>query len=795
MRALPVFALGALLAIGAATVSASQIPNVTTTPSHTFTQTPSPTPTPTITPTQTPPPSGTPAPTPAPAASSQIFVNTTTAGDQFFPAVAIGADESFIVAWTSDAQDGDDSAVIARRFDKTGAPLGGEFQVNVSTTGFQYLPAIASDPAGNFVVVWTSSPAYGESDVFGRRYDAGGNALGGEFPVNTYTTDRQLLADVAMNADGFMVVWSSFGQDGDENGVYARRYASDGTPEGVEFQVNTYTTGYQSAPRVSMGTNRSVVVWQSQDQDGDGSGVYGQLYQPDGNPIGGEFAVNTLTTGSQVRPAVSMGDGGDFIVAWSDYDTGGSSVFARGFNAAGDALGPDFQVSANEAYPHPRVAKLDSLTGGFVVAWSGHAPGTPGSAPNGPPPQQTSIYAQRFDNAPFPTAQFYLLQQPPRRGSTFRVDTDAPFSTLAFPDVAIAPDGRFVVAWQSLHQDLSAHEIVARRFAFPEGGVLEVDQRASGGTSNLNGVLEPGERVTIDPSWTNSAPAAAPLTLTGNASNVTGPAGPTYTLDDGFADYGTIAEGATNDCFTATGNCYEVSVSETRPVQHWDATFDEALASPGPLGPLPPLSKTWALHVGGSFADVPQDAFYPFIENLFHNRVTGGGGCGAGLYCGEDGVLRQQMAVFLLKAAYGADFTPPSAAGDVFDDVPASSPFAPWIEELARIGVTAGCTSPPPPALPSYCPTNPVNRQQMAVFLMKTWLGTNFTPGSCTGIFDDVDCLTNPFAPWIELLAYYQIAGGCQAAPPLYCPTDATRRKQMAVFLVKTFGLQLYGPD
>ena len=213
------------------------------------------------------------------------------------------------------------------------------------------------------------------------------------------------------------------------------------------------------------------------------------------------------------------------------------------------------------------------------------------------------------------------------------------------------------------------------------------------------------------------------------------------------------------------------------------------------MGPLPPLSKTWALHVGGSFADVPQDAFYPFIENLFHNRVTAGGGCGPGLYCGEDGVLRQQMAVFLLKAAYGADFTPPAATGGVFDDVPASSPFAPWIEELARIEVTAGCTSPPPPALPSYCPTNPVNRQQMAVFLMKAWLGTNFTPGSCMGVFDDVDCLTNPFAPWIELLSYYQIAGGCQANPPLYCPTDATKRKQMAVFLVKTFGLQLYGAD
>src|SRR4030095_10979941 len=93
--------------------------------------------------------------------------------------------------------------------------------------------------------------------------------------------------------------------------------------------------------------------------------------------------------------------------------------------------------------------------------------------------------------------------------------------------------------------------------------------------------------------------------------------------------------------------CYEIPLSAPRPAPHWDATFDEHPASAGPPGTQ---TKTWALHVGGSFPDVPQDAFYPYIENLFHNGVTAGGGCGPGLYCGEDLVLRQQMAVFLLNA-------------------------------------------------------------------------------------------------------------------------------------------------
>jgi len=87
-----------------------------------------------------------------------------------------------------------------------------------------------------------------------------------------------------------------------------------------------------------------------------------------------------------------------------------------------------------------------------------------------------------------------------------------------------------------------------------------------------------------------------------------------------------------------------------------------------------------------------------------------------------------------------------------------------------------------------------VNRQQMAVFLLKTLYGSNFSPGPCQGLFDDVPC-SNAFATFIESLSASGIAAGCQADPPLYCPVDSTRRKQMAAFLVKTFGLELYGPD
>ena len=159
-----------------------------------------------------------------------------------------------------------------------------------------------------------------------------------------------------------------------------------------------------------------------------------------------------------------MGDGGDFIVAWSS-DTGASACSPGDWTRSETRWARTSQVSANEAYPGPRVAKLDSWTGGFVVAWPGHPPGTPGSAPNGPPPQQTSIYAQRFETRRSPPPSSTSCSSLRAADSTFRVDMDVPFSTLAYPDVAIAPDGP-----SSSHgphrQDSSADEIFARRFDF-----------------------------------------------------------------------------------------------------------------------------------------------------------------------------------------------------------------------------------------------------------------------------------------------------------------------------------------
>jgi hypothetical protein len=315
--------------------------------------------------------------------------------------------------------------------------------------------------------------------------------------------------------------------------------------------------------------------------------------------------------------------------------------------------------------------------------------------------------------------------------------------------------------------------------AIPSPAPMSVDSHGSGATSNLNGVLEPGETVLVAPSWNNTTTVG--LTFSGAASNLTGPAGPSYSIEDASADYGTVESGAITDCYDATPahDCYLMTVAGARPATHWDATFDESLSLP--------YLKNWKLHVGDSFTDVPtSQQFYVFIENILHNGITGG--CGAGIFCPTDPVTRAQMAVFLLKSKHGNAFVPPPCTG-IFGDVPCPSQFANWVEELYAESITAGCSTSPL----LYCPNDTVTRQQMAVFLLKALNGSGYVPPACTGIFGDVSC-PSQFANWVENLYNRQITAGCSTNPLLYCPVAPNTRGQMAVFLVKTFGLQLYGP-
>jgi hypothetical protein len=116
---------------------------------------------------------------------------------------------------------------------------------------------------------------------------------------------------------------------------------------------------------------------------------------------------------------------------------------------------------------------------------------------------------------------------------------------------------------------------------------------------------------------------------------------------------------------------------------------------------------------GTRFDDVlAANPFASWIEAFAAAGITGG--CGARSFCPDSPVSREQMAVFLMRAMLGAGYFPPPATG-IFSDVPASSPFAPFIEALAARGITGGCGGG------KFCPLTWVSRAQMAVFLVRTF--------------------------------------------------------------------------
>ncbi|MFC1849893.1 hypothetical protein ACFL27_06760 [candidate division CSSED10-310 bacterium] len=120
------------------------------------------------------------------------------------------------------------------------------------------------------------------------------------------------------------------------------------TQASADFQVNTYTTDYQSSPALGVDSNGNfVVVWTSNGSNyGDlsDSSIQGQRFTSNGSFINSQFQVNTYTTGSQSGCDVGIDNEGDFVVVWHDLN-GNYSIQAQRFASDGSYSGSQFQVN------------------------------------------------------------------------------------------------------------------------------------------------------------------------------------------------------------------------------------------------------------------------------------------------------------------------------------------------------------------------------------------------------------------------------------------------------------------
>ena len=331
--------------------------------------------------------------------NGELRVNTYTDSNQSSPSVTELSDGGFVVTWQSEGsqagigQDGDYNGIYGQRYDANGAAVGNEFLINTTTIGPQSIPSVTAITGGGFIVTWKNGSfnTTGNANIDGQLFDASGNKVGIEFQVAALSVGRGYPSVSGLSDGGFVVVWDGSGPDPYD--VLGQRFDASGTNAGSVFQINSFTDGSQLEPSVA-GLNGGgfVVAWASDSnppQDGDQRGVFAQQFDANGQPVGGEFLVNTTTESNQGDPSVAALSDGGFIIIWHHYgsESALNGIYGQRYDASGNPIEPEIRISTYTE-GNQRVPAVAGLSdGGFVVNWI--SDGQDGSL--------WGVYGRRFD--------------------------------------------------------------------------------------------------------------------------------------------------------------------------------------------------------------------------------------------------------------------------------------------------------------------------------------------------------------------------------------------------------------
>lgn len=359
-------------------------------------------------------------------------------------------------------------------------PAEGETLVN-TPPGNQYTQSpqsVASDPNGDYVVVWTSSEV-GREGVYAKLYQviwtddpilgrqstkavvpAIDPATGlpwpnGEIRVSSEATAE--FASVARDGDGdFVVTWAQRDPDATGNktdwNIYARRYTAAGQPLGDAFRVNSQSRdpglrfSVQRNPQVAMDVEGDfVITWQSLGQDGSGYGVYAQRYSPAGNPLGG---VNEVQMVSFLGRAT-----GTFQLAYLDSDPAGNTIVrvTPVINYTGTAYGVVDSIRAGLEGMGLEVDVQAISQSELLVRFVGRS----GSKDHPP----LMVYTKNLVGDP--NADIRVSTQIEGRSGEFRVNETTVGNQFA-PSIAMDADGDFVITWTG--DTANGTDIFARKF-------------------------------------------------------------------------------------------------------------------------------------------------------------------------------------------------------------------------------------------------------------------------------------------------------------------------------------------
>lgn len=287
-------------------------------------------------------------------------VNTHTSGNQNFSDVAMDDDGDFVVVWTSADQDGDATGVFAQRYSADGSAAGDEFRVNATVVGNQRHPVVAMNGDGDFVVAWTSQDQDGSGGgIYMRRFAADGSQLGGEARVNTtHEGNQQFPAIAAEDGGRFVMAWQSFDTASASWSVFAQAYDADARRWEGEINV-----GQGRNASVAMAESGDyVVAWQTFDANqATPPEIRVQHVHSLGLLIGDASNPGYLPLADQTAPSVAL-HGQQAIAIWSYVDPWGGTNEVGGRRIAVSAAGnlaPIFNAVADQVIEEQQTLTLD----------------------------------------------------------------------------------------------------------------------------------------------------------------------------------------------------------------------------------------------------------------------------------------------------------------------------------------------------------------------------------------------------------------------------------------------------
>jgi Ca2+-binding RTX toxin-like protein len=370
---------------------------------------------------------------------------------------AIGALENgrYIVIWSGDQFGGDyNSDVHARVFEADGTP-GDAFVINSNLNANQYGVDALGTPGGGFFVTWTYSAGESHTNqVFGRFFDADGDALTGDLMIST-NTGFQFGGSSALLADGRIVVtWDQYTSDFSDAVVTARILNADGSPAGDPFVVEADETGSQQRSAVAGFADGGFVVTY---ETSVGHSVAAQRFDATGARVGGEIIVASgegVSSYPTVQVAVLPDDG--FAVAWYTYhyspefDDYFYDIHTRVFNADGTPRTGDIVVDGTPLAGEESNSSLTALpNGGFMISWTAEEPGAGES-------EVGHVRARQFG------ADGNAV------GNELTIETRADH-TLVNPAIAGLSDGDVAIAWVDYDDVTFASDVRALELS-GEGG-------------------------------------------------------------------------------------------------------------------------------------------------------------------------------------------------------------------------------------------------------------------------------------------------------------------------------------